>query len=97
MEYMGFGMQKWVYTRKPRKPYTFAGQNTGDTITKTTERNNILSEDSSEGTLILGSSLAKTRWGRFRKSLEIFMRIFCLLGLALFLLLLFSLLGSPVD
>jgi hypothetical protein len=36
MGYMGFGMQKWIYTQRPRKPFSKRRRVTGDTIEKYT-------------------------------------------------------------
>ncbi len=32
MGYMGFGLQKWIYTLKPRKPFSMDRKPTGDTL-----------------------------------------------------------------
>ena len=31
MGYMGFGLQRWIYTQKPRKPYKFGNRSAEDT------------------------------------------------------------------
>lgn len=36
MGYMGFGMQKWIYSRRARKPFTRRSLETGDTVEKYT-------------------------------------------------------------
>jgi hypothetical protein len=30
MGYMGFGLQRWIYTQKPRKPYIFGNRSAKD-------------------------------------------------------------------